>query len=456
MDGGGAGLQPDAVAAPLPDDLGLFQVHLVHRRHDDAVAGGLHLLQGALQPLVFPLGPGQLDDAGHQPGLVPDLQTGLLAQHLVEHFGFQLHRHPDAALGQVHAGDRRAGHRLAVQGLGPGGLQVLHAGDAGGKVQRRLVDAALQPVAAVQHGDPAGHGKIQLPDGELVQHAFQDGLQGGGVQVHAADRQHRPAVLLLHPGGQPGGLGGAGAGGVQQNDIGLAQGLQLGDDPGLRLLVARPGDVADGAVGGHHHSDGGVIPDHLAGAGLGGLVKGHFVVEPGAFDHAGLVVFLVAHGPLHHIAHAVDQPHPALAAPLQLQGDGCFGDELGLGGHDGAAGGGLGQLILGAGAGGAVLPGGQHQLLHEPLDERAFAAAHRPHHPNVDVAAGAPADLAVEYRIFHSQCSSSQLPGAPGTSRRQAWARVWASGSRPLAASICPGATWNRRAMSNSASPGWA
>ena len=51
-------------------------------------------------------------------------------------------------------------------------------------------------------------------------------------------------------------------------------------------------------------------PDHPAGAGLSGKVKGYFLVEPRTFDHAGLFVFLVAHGPLHHIAHTVDEPYP--------------------------------------------------------------------------------------------------------------------------------------------------
>ena len=39
-------------------------------------------------------------------------------------------------------------------------------------------------------------------------------------------------------------------------------------------------------------------------------IKGYFLVEPRTFDHAGLFVFLVAHGPLHHIAHTVDEPYP--------------------------------------------------------------------------------------------------------------------------------------------------
>ena len=199
--------------------------------------------------------------------------------------------------------------------------------------------------------------------------------------------------------------------------------------------------------------DGGVVPDHLAGAGLGGQVEGHRLIEPGAFHHPGLVVLLMAHGPLHHVAHAVDQADAALAPALQLEGDGRLRDKLGLGGHDGAAGGRLGQLILRAGEGGGVFQCGQDQRLHELLDKGAFSAADRAHHPDINIAAGPLADLAVEYRMFHCVCSSSQLPGAPGTSRRQTSARVWVPASRPLASSICPGETWNRRAMSNNASP---
>ena len=124
------------------------------------------------------------------------------------------------------------------------------------------------------------------------------------------------------------------------------------------------------------------------------------MVEPWALDHAGPVVFLVSHGPLHHVAHTVDEPHPALAAALQLQGHGCFRDKFRLGGHDGTACGRLRQLVPGTFPGCRRADGRQHQLLHETLDEGGFTAAHRAHHPNVDISAGACADLTADAILF--------------------------------------------------------
>ena len=187
-------------------------------------------------------------------------------------------------------------------------------------------------------------------------------------------------------------------GAVEQDDVGLAQRIQFFHDALLGSGIALPRDVTHRAVGGDHDADGGMFADHLAGAGLGGKVEGHLVVEPRAFDHAGLVVLLVAHSPLHHVTHAVDEPHPALAAALQLQGHGCFRDEFWFRGHDGAPCRRLRQL--GAGTTGLVLDARQQHQLGKPLDKGAFAAAHRANHPNVDISAGACADLAADALLF--------------------------------------------------------
>ena len=264
-----------------------------------------------------------------------------------------------------------------------------------------------------QHGHPAGQSKIQLLHRELVQHPPQDLPQHGGVQVHTAHRQHGAAVVPRHALSQLPGLRRVRVGAVEQDDIGLAQRFQFGDDPPFRFCVARPGDIADRAVGGDHYPDGGVLTDHLAGAGLCGKVKGHLLLEPRAFDHAGLCVLLVPHGTLHHVAHAVDQPHPARPAALQLQGHGSLRDEFWLSGHDGAPRCRLRQLVPGTLPGsGRAGHGGQHQLLHEPLDKGGFAAAHRAHHTDVDIPAGACADLATDAVLFLFLQGPSPLPVA--------------------------------------------
>ena len=55
---------------------------------------------------------------------------------------------------------------------------------------------------------------------------------------------------------------------------------------------------------------------------------------------------------------------------------------------------------------------GQHQLLHELLDKGGFAAAHRPHHTDVDIPAGACADLATDAVLFLFLQGPSPLPVA--------------------------------------------
>lgn len=77
-------------------------------------------------------------------------------------------------------------------------------------------------------------------------------------------------------------------GAVEQNDEGLAQRFQLVDDPFFRRDVVFPRYLADGAVGGDDDADGGVVPNDLAGAGLGGEVEGDLLVEPGALTIRGL------------------------------------------------------------------------------------------------------------------------------------------------------------------------
>ena len=157
-----------------------------------------------------------------------------------------------------------------------------------------------------------------------------------------------------------------------------------------------------------------MVPDDLAGASLGSEVEGDLLVEPGAFDHPGLVILLVAHGPLHHVAHAVDEPDAALSPALQRQRHRRLRDELGLGGHDGASRCRLGQLIAGAELRVLRADGGQHQLFHKLLDEGALARAHRPHHTNEDVAAGAGSYLAADCRLLDSflLCQNA-LPSLP-------------------------------------------
>ena len=411
LDGGGAGFQPDAVPPALLDDLRLFQRQLVDAGHHDAVARGLHLLERGANFVVGALCPGQRKDAGHQSCLVADVEARLLAEHLIEHLRPQQHRDAHHAVRKIPPAEGGALHRLAVQRLAGKG-HILHPGNALGAGHGGLIHLGLQPVAPVQHGHPAGQGKIQLPDRELVQHALQNVVEPGRIEVDAAHGQNGAAIRFFQRFGQCLRLGRVGVGAIEQHHKGLAQRFQLGHHPLLGGEIVFAGDLADGAIRRYHHADGGVVPDDLPGARLSGQVKGDLLIVPRAFHHAGLVVFLVAHGPLYHIAHTIDEPHPALAPTLQRQGHRAFRDELGLRGHDGTPCRRLGQLIPGPEAGSFRPQDRQHQLLHKPLDEGAFAGAHRPHHSDQNIAARPRAHLAADVALLQTLFQNA-LPSPP-------------------------------------------
>ena len=314
---------------------------------------------------------------------------------------------------------REAFQCLALHRILPAG-HILHLGHRVRIFPSRRVDLLLQPVIRLQHGDPFGHGEGDLLHLEFIEDALQNLADGGPIQIQAADRNHRMAVFLLHLLGQLIHIRLMGIHTVEQNHKGFVDFIQLSNNLSLRRPVFFPGNVADGAVGGNDQPDGGMLPDHLAGAGLGRLIKGDLLLKPGAFHHAGLFVLLVAHGSFYHIAHTVDEPGLEAAAALQLDGNSGLRNEFRLGGHDGAPRGGLGQFVprpvLHRRAGELR----QHQLLHEFFDEGTFAGTHRPHHTNVNIAAGAGRDVLVYALGFHwippppFTCWTVPAAGPPG------------------------------------------
>ena len=206
-------------------------------------------------------------------------------------------------------------------------------------------------------------------------------------------------------------------GAVQQDDIGLSDGVQLGKDAALRLQISLPRQVGNRAVRCDNEPDRGMLPDDAACAGLGCQIERHLVVEPGAFDKARRFVFLMAQRAVHHVAHTVDEPCPEAAAARKLDPNRLLGDKLRFGGHDGAPGSGLGQLIMGTGPACFVFDAGQQHKLCKALDEGAFAAAHRPHNTEVDVPAGALGYVLVDLFLCHG---CTLLYSAAGISRQAA------------------------------------
>lgn len=176
--------------------------------------------------------------------------------------------------------------------------------------------------------------------------------------------------------------------GVHQHHKGLPQLLQFPDDPLLRLQIVAAGNVRDAAVGGDHDAHGGVVADDLPGPQLRRLRHGDLMVIPRGHDHPGRQILELPHGTGNHVPHAVDEPHGEGGAVRQTHLCGLLRYELWLGGHNGAAGAALGQLVSGPLPSVVVFNIGQHLRLHKPFDEGGFSCADRPHHADIDAAAG--------------------------------------------------------------------
>ena len=161
-----------------------------------------------------------------------------------------------------------------------------------------------------------------------------------------------------------------------------------------------------------------MLLDDLPGADLGGLGHGDLVVHPGGHDHPGRAVLKLAHGPLDHVAHAVDETHREGGPAVQGDIHRFLGNELGLRRHDGPAAAGLGQLVDGPFPAVDVVDVGDDARLHEALDKGGLPCSDRTKHPYEQGAAGPCGNILIEIRICHSY-----LPCAAGAffSNLRAW-----------------------------------
>ena len=146
-----------------------------------------------------------------------------------------------------------------------------------------------------------------------------------------------------------------------------------------------------------------MLPDHQGGPLLRRLGHGHLVVEPGGGHQALLAVLGLAGGAGDHVAHAVHQPDGELAVFPQGDADRLLGHELGLGGHDAAAGAALRQLIPSPLAHIAVLDPGDHQGLHKTLDKGGLSGPDRAHHAQHAGSAGPAAELLIDLAFRHKK-----------------------------------------------------
>ena len=162
VDGRRAGLHPHAVASPLPHDLRILQIQLLHAGHHDAVA----VLPGGLQRLrhLFVLlpRPTQLREKLQQVAVIGDGQAGALTQRVIEQSPRQLQlcrRQPGA---QVDAADSRRLDGLARAHAAQRALQFPDTAERPCLLPHRLINAALNGVLRRKGLHPAWQIEIQL------------------------------------------------------------------------------------------------------------------------------------------------------------------------------------------------------------------------------------------------------------------------------------------------------
>ena len=248
------------------------------------------------------------------------------------------------------------------------------------------VESGFDRVLLREGLDPRGQEQIQLLQRKLIQQPAQNFLNLPVRQLQTIHRHAPHTVLLLDLGRERRRPRAARLRGVQHHDEGLADLLQLADDALLGLLIVRARDLRDAPVRRHDDADGRVVGDDLARADLRRLGHGDLVVEPRRHDHARREILKLPHRAGHHIAHAVDQPHGKRRAAVQTDLDGLFGDELRLGGHDGAARAALRQLILRAVAAVGIFDMRDDLRLHETLDKRGFSCPNRTDNADIHAA----------------------------------------------------------------------
>ena len=220
-----------------------------------------------------------------------------------------------------------------------------------------------------QHFHPLGNKKFHLGNGKFIQHLAHDVVHILLLELLAVHREHGGFVFFLHGGLQGLCLIRIWLGAIQQNDKWFSDGLQLLDGPFLRRHIIFPGQVADAAVRRDHQTDGCMVVDDLLGPDGRRLCKRDLVLKPGRLHLAFRVVLNVPGSPLHHEAHAVDEPDFHLHILRELDRRRVLGDKFRLCGHDRGAGCRLGQLILRTFP--AVFIGhvGKDQQIHKPFDK---------------------------------------------------------------------------------------
>ena len=195
--------------------------------------------------------------------------------------------------------------------------------------------------------------------------------------------------------------------GIEQHRKRLAQLLQFRNRArlGARIRIAR--QIQYASVRGHHHADRGMILDHAARAGFRRFIEGNRPIRPRRGHHPRFAVFIRAQRAVHHIAHAIHQPHARAAGIGQRERSRLVRHKANLIRHHHAPVPALRQFIPHSIQIAAAFNAGQNHKLHEPPDEARFARSHRTDDADVNIAIASARYVPIKCILIHgtaSQC----------------------------------------------------
>ncbi|MPN38880.1 hypothetical protein SDC9_186405 [bioreactor metagenome] len=190
-------------------------------------------------------------------------------------------------------------------------------------------------------------------------------------------------------------------GAIKENDEGFPLLPQFHDDPLFRFHIAFARNLADAAIRGDNHANGGMLGNYFAGAHLRSVFKGDIIIKPGGTHHARHIVFGMTRGPLNHIAHTIYHTNAHFRAFHQGKPGGFVGNELGLGCHDGGSCRALRQFIPQPCFFVFILHAGQHQYIHKAFDKGGLPSADWPNHANINIPVRPLGNIPIQLYAIH-------------------------------------------------------
>ena len=397
MDGGRAGLQTYPIGAAPLENFRLFQLHFLRCGHHHPIAGGLDGGESRGNFIVLPPDFRQLGQQVYQCSIILDGDACPAAENLIKQCLWQNDGAADHAAAEIHAAQTVVLNQIQSCQGSQCLLGLPQVADFSRSLEEALVQRCFHRVFRFQSIQPPGQEHPQLRHGEGGQHRLEKSGDAGFVQALTIGNIWPESVLLcnipLHRFCQFAPRLPA----VHHHQKGLARGLHVQNGSTLCRNITGAGNVRNAAVGGEHQADGAVLLHHLFGAQLCRLGHGNFPVIPGGCHHAGNAVFFRPHRTVYHVAHAVNHPHPQAGCTVRGDFHRLLRHKLRLGGHNGFAGTALGQLIPGALPAIWLLNGGNHQFLHDSLDQGGFSGSHRPNYTNIDIAAGSCGNFRIDF-----------------------------------------------------------